>query len=99
MHISDLLCDRKTDSRSAYFPVARIVNSVEALEKMLDILCRNSPSVVIHLDCNTVIYYRDADMDLILNELAFKANVFDRICKEVYDSPYDKLGIAVKQRI
>ena len=48
---------------------------------------------------NPVINDRNADMDLILNSLALKTDVLDRIGKEVYDSPDDKLGITVKQRV
>ena len=66
---------------------------------MVDILGGDSSSVVVHLYSDSVINYSNADMYLVRNFLSIVINILDSIGKKVDDSPYDELGITVKQRI
>ena len=66
---------------------------------MVDILGRNTSSVIIYLNGYTVINYRDAYMDLVRNFLAVVVYVLDSIGQKVDYCPYDELRITVKERI
>lgn len=66
---------------------------------MIYVFSGNAPSVIVNLDCNSVINDGNADVNLIRCSLSFKINVLDRIRKQVNDGSDYELGITVKQRI
>ena len=66
---------------------------------MVYIFCGDSSSVIVNLDCNSVINNGNAYVYLVRYCLAFKTYILDRIGKKVDDRPYDQLRITVKQRI
>ena len=57
---------------------------------MIDVFCGNASAVIVDLNCNSIINYRNTDVYLVWCCLAFKTDVLDCIGKKVDDSSDDE---------